>query len=109
MNLRILGAFVLVFSAASHAQADDRTAAAAITFHAMTKSACGFNMTTESAMNAARILGMSSPGLDPTLSAMFAICAEMKKGNKGKTIEIQAHDNRNVLRKVVLEKAKWWQ
>jgi hypothetical protein len=109
MNLRILGAVALVLAATGHAQADGRTAAAAATFHAMTKSACGFNMTTESAMKAASTFGMTAPGLDSTLSAMFAVCAEMKKGNKGKTIEIQARDNRNVLRKVTLEKAKWWQ
>ena len=109
MKLRILGAFALVLAAMGYAQAGDRTAAAAIYFHGMTKSACGFKMTPESAMKAATTLGMSNPVGEPLLSALFAVCAEMKKGNKGKTIEIQARDNRNVLRKVTLEKAKWWQ
>lgn len=108
MKLRILGAFALVLSAASHVQADDRTAGAAIYFHNITKSACRFNMTAESAEKAVATLGMVGVR-EPFFSVVFAVCAEMKKGNKDKVIQIQVRDSHNVLRKVTLEKAKWWQ
>ena len=108
MNLRILGAFAFVLSAASHVQADDRTASAARYFHIFAKSTCGFNTTAESAERAAAALGMSDLH-DPLLPAVSAVCTEVKKGNKGKVIEIQIRDSHNVLRKVTLEKAKWWQ
>ncbi|MGM4910485.1 hypothetical protein [Rhizobium sp. 768_B6_N1_8] len=109
MKLRIFCAFALVFAATGYVQAGDRTAAAAIYFHGMTKSACGFKMTPESAMKAATTLGMSNPVGEPLLSALFAVCEEVKKGNKDKVIEIRVRDSHNVLRKVTLEKAKWWQ
>jgi hypothetical protein len=109
MNLRITGAFAFVLFAASHVQADDRTAAAAIYFHNFTKSACGFNMTAESAEKAARTLGMVSAIRDPMLPAVFAVCAEVKKGNKSKVIEVRVRDSHNVSRKIIVEKAKWWQ
>lgn len=108
MKLRILGAFAFVLAAAGHAQADDHRAAA-IFFHDVTKSACGFKMTPESALKAATTLGMSNLISDPLLSAVFAICEEVKKGNTSKTIEIRVPDNHKVLRKVILERAKWWQ
>lgn len=109
MKLRILGAFALVLAAGGHAQADDRTAAAAIFFRDVTKSTCGFKMTPESAIKAATTLGMSNLISDPLFSAMAAICEEEKRGNNSKTIEIRVPDNRKVLRKVILERAKWWQ
>ncbi|GAA3113160.1 hypothetical protein GCM10010520_66650 [Rhizobium viscosum] len=108
MNLRILSALALVLSAAGHARADDRRDQAAFYFHSFTKSTCGFNMTVESAKKAAATLGMSDLH-DPLFPALGAVCAEVKKGNKGKVIEIQVRDSHNVLRKVTLEKAKWWQ
>ncbi|MBB4292139.1 hypothetical protein GGE16_004215 [Rhizobium leguminosarum] len=109
MKLRILGAFVLVLAAAGHARADDRIGPTAIFFHDVTKSTCGFKMTPESALKAATTLGMSNLISDPLLSAVFAICEEVKKGNKSKTIEIRVPDNHKVLRKVIVERAKWWQ
>ncbi|MBY2905698.1 hypothetical protein [Rhizobium leguminosarum] len=109
MKLRILGAFALVLAATGHAQADDRTAASAIFFRDVTKSTCGFKMTPESALKAATTLGMSGLISEPLFSAVSAICGEVKKGNKSKTIEIQVPDNRKVLRKVMIERAKWWQ
>ncbi|EJZ19241.1 hypothetical protein NE852_24120 (plasmid) [Rhizobium sp. Pop5] len=108
MKLGILGAFAFVLAAAGHAQAGDHSAAA-IFFHDVTKSACGFNMTPESALKAATTLGMSNLISDPLFSAMAAICEEVKKGNNSKTIEIRVPDNHKVLRKVILERAKWWQ
>ncbi|MBX5146746.1 hypothetical protein [Rhizobium lentis] len=108
MKLHILGAIALVFATAGHVQADDRRTAAAFYFHNITKSACGFNMTAESAEKAAATLGMSDFH-DPFFPAVAAVCTEVKKGNKSKVIEIQLPDNHKVMRKVVLEKAKWWQ
>ncbi|MGG7579703.1 hypothetical protein [Rhizobium sp. Nf11,1] len=108
MKLHILGAIALVFATAGHAQADDRRATAAFYFHSFTKSACGFNMTAESAEKAAATLGMSDLH-DPLFPAVAAVCAEVKKGNKSKVIKIQVPANHKVKRKVILEKAKWWQ
>ncbi|PDT04772.1 hypothetical protein CO666_08500 [Rhizobium chutanense] len=108
MKLHILGAIALVFATAGHVQADDRRTAAAFYFHSFTKSACGFNMTAESAEKAAATLGMSNLH-DPLFPAVTAVCTEVKKGNKSKVIEIQVPDNHKVMRKVILEKAKWWQ
>ncbi|MBY4590634.1 MULTISPECIES: hypothetical protein [Rhizobium] len=106
MKLHILGAIALVLATAGHAQAD--RAAAAFYFHSFTKSGCGFNMTAESAEKAAAALGMNDFH-DPLFPAVAAVCAEVKKGNKSKVIEIQVRDSHNALRKVSLEKAKWWQ
>ncbi|MBY4610770.1 hypothetical protein K6M90_24315 [Rhizobium sp. 9T] len=108
MKLRILGAVALVLSATGQAQADDRTAGIASSFRAITKGACGFNMTPASAIKAVTTLGMSDLR-EPLLPAMLAVCAEEIKGNKSKTIEIRVPDNRKVMRKVTLERAKWWQ
>ncbi|MBB6221037.1 hypothetical protein [Rhizobium leguminosarum] len=104
MKLRIFGAFAIILSAAGHAQADDRKAAAMF-FRDVTKSTCGFKMTPESAIKAATALGMSDLISEPGLLAVSAVCEEVKRGNKGKTIEIRVPDNR----KVILERAKWWQ
>ncbi|MBB4482493.1 hypothetical protein [Rhizobium etli] len=108
MKLRILGALALILSATGHAQADDRRTVAAFYFHSFTKSSCGFNMTAESAEKAAATLGMSNFH-DPLFPAVAAVCTAVKKGNKSKVIEIRVRDNRNVMRKVTLERAKWWQ
>ncbi|MHC2221219.1 hypothetical protein [Rhizobium leguminosarum] len=108
MKLSILSAFAFVFATTGHAQADDRTAAA-IYFHNLAKSACGFNITPESAEKAVATLGTPRPGHDPLLVAVLELCLEIKKGNKSKTIEVQVPDSRKVQRKVVLEKGKWWQ
>ncbi|WP_237358104.1 hypothetical protein [Rhizobium phaseoli] len=62
----------------------------------------------ESAEKAAVTLGMSDLH-DPLFPAVAAVCTEVKKGNKSKVIEIRVRDSHNVLRKVTLEKAKWWQ
>ncbi|TAV44948.1 hypothetical protein [Rhizobium leguminosarum] len=108
MKLLILGAVALILSATGHAQADDRTAATANSFRAITKSACGFNMTPASAMRAATALGMLDLR-EPLIPAMLEVCKEEIKGNKSKTIEIRVPDNHKVMRKVLLERAKWWQ
>jgi bifunctional DNase/RNase len=108
MKSRILGALALILSATGHAQAGDRMAAAMF-FREVSKSSCGFKMTPESAIKAATILGMSDPIHEPVLSAVFAVCEAVKKGKKGKTIEIRAPDKHKVMRKVILEKAEWWQ
>ncbi|WP_081279410.1 hypothetical protein [Rhizobium phaseoli] len=108
MKLCILGAVALILSAAGHAQADDRITGTASSFRAITKGACGFNMTPASALRAATTLGMSNLR-EPLIPAMLAVCQEVINGNKSQTIEIRVPDNRNVMRKVTLERAKWWQ
>ena len=108
MNLRNFGAIALVLATAGHAQADDRTAGIANSFRTITKGACGFNMTPASALRAATTLGMSDLR-EPLIPAMLAVCQEVINGNKSQTIEIRVPDNRNVTRKVTLERAKWWQ
>ena len=107
MKQRILSAFALVLSATSQVQADDRTAAA-IYFHDLAKLTCGFKITPETAEKAVAALGTPKPGHDPLLMAVLELCLEIKKGNKSKIIEIQVPDSRNVPRKVVLERDKWW-
>jgi hypothetical protein len=108
MKPSIFAAFALVFTVAGYAKADNRSFAGAALFHDVVQMTCGFNMTPESAKKAAATLGMSNSPTDPMLLAISAVCKEVKKGNRGKVIEIQVPDDRKVNRKVIVEKAPWY-
>jgi hypothetical protein len=105
MKPSIFAAFALVFTA-GYAEADNRSFAGAALFHDVVQMTCGFNMTPESAKKAAATLGMSNSPTNPMLLAISAVCKEVKKGNRGKVIEIQVPDDRKVIEKSSLKKRR---